>query len=302
MPMDEAGNRADIVMDANSTISRMNLARLYEQYTNAASRDVVKHCRARLGLEPSAKGRSVVQTVYYENRALFEEIYAYLMGYYQITSPKMYMWFTSGIEEEDRVQHLARVIDHGIYLYIPPDNPTEPVEMVKAIEAKYRPTYGPVTYIGNSGNKITTNEPVRIGSVYMMLLEKIADDGSAVSSSKLQNFGILAKLSKADKNAQPVKNQAVKIVGETEGRILATHIGQKPMAEIMDRNNNPITHKHLVWNLLNADNPANVDSLVDRSQIPYNQTKPLQLVNHIAACSGYRYKYFVPPAELKDKE
>ena len=39
MPVDEEGNRADIVMDPNSRVNRMNIGGLTEQYINAASRE-----------------------------------------------------------------------------------------------------------------------------------------------------------------------------------------------------------------------------------------------------------------------
>lgn len=40
MPVDALGNRADIIQDPASTISRMNIGRLYEQYISQASRQL----------------------------------------------------------------------------------------------------------------------------------------------------------------------------------------------------------------------------------------------------------------------
>jgi len=39
MPVDELGNRADIITDNYATISRMNLGRSYEMYLGSVSRD-----------------------------------------------------------------------------------------------------------------------------------------------------------------------------------------------------------------------------------------------------------------------
>lgn len=295
MPVDEAGNRADIVMDPNSTISRMNLGRLYEQYINAASRDVAKQLRSWLGVKQGDKTiTGKLMNLHSDNRAEFDRLYMYLMGYYEICSPRMHKRMTS-ISDERKYEHLLSVLRTHIYLYMPTDNDPEMIDMVEKLQKHYRPTYGPVTYVGNSGKTVKTFENVRIASVYVMLLEKIGDAWSAVSSGKLQAFGILSQLTKADKNSQPTRNQAVKAVGETEGRILSSYAGPRFVAEVMDRNNNPITHKEMVWGILNAVNPSNIPNLVDRNVIPYGGAKPIQLVAHVAQCGGWQYKYVSRP-------
>lgn len=292
MPVDADGNRADIVMDANSTISRMNFGRLYEQYINAASRDVVKYICSTLGIKKGdKKAFGVLTELFNTNKPVFNKLYDYLMGYYSIISPKMFNHF-SKLNEEEMFNHLFTVIKDNLFLYIPTDNAPEPVEIIKQLEKHYKPIYSPVSYVGNSGLLITTKNNVRVGSLYVMLLEKIADAWSAVSSGKLQHFGILSQLTKADKFSQPTRNQAVKAIGEAEGRILVAYTGQKLIAEIMDRNNNPQTHKGIVMGILTADNPTNILKLVDRTKNPYGGAKPLQLVNHLTLCAGWKYSYY----------
>ena len=183
------------------------------------------------------------------------------------------------------------VMKKWIYLFLPTDNEPESMDIIRQLEKHYRPTYGPVSYIGNSGKQVVTKNPVRIASLYIMLLEKIGDAWSAVSSGKLQAFGILSQLTKADKFSQPVRNQAVKGIGETEGRILVSYAGPLLVAELMDRNNNPTTHKEIVLNLLRAPVPTNIPNLVDRTKTPYGGAKPIQLVAHIAECGGWRHVY-----------
>lgn len=292
MPIDQDGNRADIVMDANSTISRMNYGRLYEQLYNAASRDVLKEIYKQLNTNKNDKQMiGKLTNLFNDDKVAFGKIYDYLMGYYGCISPKMYKCFTE-INEEKMFEHLSSVLKNGIYLYLPTDNELESVQIVSNIQKHYKPIYGPVSYIGNSGKRVTTKNNIRIGSVYIMLLEKIGDAWSAVSSGKLQAFGILSQLTKQDKFSQPTRNQAVKAVGETEGRILVSYAGQRTVAEIMDRNNNPTTHKSIVWSILTAPNPSNIANLIDRNVIPYGGAKPIQLVSHIAQCGGWKYAYY----------
>jgi DNA-directed RNA polymerase beta subunit len=297
MPVDEAGNRADIVMDPNSTISRMNLGRLYEQYINAASRDVAKVIRAELGLSHGDRHAiRKVEEIERTNPVLFDRVWNYLMGYYRIVSPKQYGWFASGEYPKPRSQHVGSIVEDTVYLYMPPDNEPESVDIINELEKHYRPTYGPVSYIGNSGQRVTTRKNVRIGSMYIILLEKIGDDWTAVSSGKLQHFGVLSQVTNTDKFATPTRNQAIRAWGESEVRIGVSYVGPQFVADMMDRNNNPATHRMILESILQADKPSAIRMAVDRNVIPLGGAKPLQLVKHIAECGGWRfvYKDYVP--------
>jgi DNA-directed RNA polymerase beta subunit len=291
MPVDQDGNRADIIMDANSTISRMNIARMYEHYINAASRDTTKKILNMVGAQSSDKHLYAKIVTLFDDKSKFESIYKYLMGYYSIVSPKMFKYFSSEISGQQMCDHLFSVCKDGIYLYIPTDNEPETDEIIRKLERHYKPTYGPVSYIGKAGNKITTKAPIRISTLYMMLLEKIGDDWAAVSSGKLQHFGILSQLTKSDKYSQPTRNQAVRAIGETEARIFVSYCGQKLAAELMDRNNNPVTHKATVWNILDSKYPTNIGYVIDRNHIKLGGAKPIQLINHVFLTGGIRLKY-----------
>jgi len=292
MPIDQAGNRADIVMDPNSTIARMNLGRLYEQYINSASRDVVVKIRNDLQVTKEERGlASKLANLDNAGSEIIERAWNYLLGYYSIVSPRMYVWFTSGEYKGKRTDHLAKIINGGIFLYMPPDNEPESEEIVKELEKHYRPVYGPVTYTGNSGKQVTTVNNVRIGSVYIILLEKIGDDWTAVSSGKLQHFGILSQVTNSDKYSQPSRNQAIRALGESEVRIYASYAGPEVTADILDRNNNPATHKQILENILEADKPTAIINAVDRTKCPLGGSKPLSLVRHIGMCSGWQFMY-----------
>lgn len=322
MPMDAAGNRADIVMDPNSTVSRMNYGRLYEQYINAAGRDVVKKICADLQLDPTdSMLRSKLATVEQSQPQIFKRAWDYLLGFYKIISPqKMYVWLSDGEYKAPRHQHLYEAIHNslvdvylprtltdgtvvtekkkqvqGLQLYFPPDNDPELLDIVHALEQNYRPTYGPVTYVGNSGKRVTTKTNVRIGSMYVLLLEKIGDDWTAVSSAKVQHHGVLAQTTNSDKYSQPTRVQPIRTWGEAEFRIGVSYVGPYFVAEVIDRNNNPLTHKEIVQNLLRHARPSAIVQAVERDPakggIVLGAAKPLQLVKHILECSGIRFIY-----------
>ena len=212
------------------------------------------------------------------------------MGYYHITSPRMCKWL-SDAPDQAKLEHMTSVVKTNIYLYMPPENEPEFVDIVKQLEIQYPPTYGKVSYIGNSGERVTTVDNVRIGSVYIILLEKTGDDWASVSSGKLQHFGILSQLTKNDKYSQPTRMQPVRAIGESEARIFVSYSGQKAMGEIMDRNNTPSTHKEIVKQILDADKPTDIKSIIDRQKFPLGGSKPLNIVNHTLLCAGMRFVF-----------
>lgn len=285
MPVDCEGNRADIVMDPNATISRMNLGRLYEQYINGASRQVRKRISEKIPLDKI-------------NTASDDEINAvfdYLLGYYKIVSSKMHSWFLDGTYKGTKRDHLREVIKKGIYLYIPPESQEEKSNIVRHLEAHYPQPYGPVTYVGNSGVKCKTKLPVRIASIYIMLLEKTGDDWSAVSSGVLQHFGVLAPIPKSMRHYRPSRNQAVRVMGETEVRILASYVGPEITADIHDRSNSVKSHEAVVYSILTAEKPTDIPCAVNRKEIPLGNSRPLQLVKHLGNCAGWEFRYKKSP-------
>ena len=283
MPIDAAGNRADIVMDPNATISRMNLGRLYELYFNGASRDTVKRISQVLPIEQ-------IMTAPQE---VVDQQYDYLTQYYACYSTRMEGWFKNN--PIDKRLHLKKVLKDGIYLYMPPDNEKDIRSIVKELEAKFPQTYGPVQYIGNSGRVTVTKDPVRIGSLYIMLLEKTGDDWTAVSSGMLQHFGVLAPIPKSLRNAKPSRTQAIRAIGETEARIYASYVGPNMTVDILDRNNSVMSHEAVVDSILQAAIPTNINDSVDRTKVPLGNSRPLQIVKHIGQCSGWEFVYKSSP-------
>lgn len=287
MPVDDDGNRADVICDPNSTISRMNLSRVYEQYFNSCSRDVRKNIRNNLGLVENQKISLSELSVY--NPGLIESIWEYLKGYYRIISPlRMYENFALKLNEQQVLDHILTCVNEWVYIYFPPENETENIKVVEQLETYVSPTLTPVTFTGITGERIRTKEKVRIGSMYFLVLEKTGDDWTSVSSARLQNYGVLSQITNADKYSQPTRQQAVRAFGEAEVRILRSNTPTSTTAEIMDRNNNPDAHYAVLESILNAENPAVIEEAVDRTVVPINGSKPLKLFKHFAYTSGWR--------------
>lgn len=299
MPVDKNGNRADIVMDDNSVISRMNLGVLYRQYIGAALRDVSQEVRKMLNLPQMSHNKAIkaVGDLYKTNPELVLKAHNYALGFFKITSEDQYE-FCKNLSPEQIVEYTASAVAKGYYLYYPVENQKEPVDIIENIQAQYPPVYGPITYTDNSGRRVVTKKPIRIGPLHWMVLDKIADGWASVASGKLQHFGVLSPLSKHEKYSRPWHNSPVRTSGETECRIYAGYCGREAIAELMDRNNSPTTHEQVVKSIMSSVTPGNIDQAIDRSALPLGGAKPLQLIRHFSMCSGWRNVY-VPENRFK---
>lgn len=293
MPVDSHGNRAQIICDPNGTISRMNVARSYEQFFNAASRDTTKTVRKMLnmtGLEPNVA--RYVKEHLANNSQLLEDIWQYIVGYYQLISLEMYSLITSPNFKGTKLEHITEVAKKGIYIFKPANSQKELVATVQDIRKSiYEPNYSVVSWYEKDGSFHTSKNKIRVGSIYMILLEKIADDGAAVASGKFQHLGVLAQVTPHDKFTTPYKVSSTRVGGEAEFRILNSFTPEGTSAELIDRNNCQHTNRLMCDSILQADNPSRIAVAVDRTKHPVGGSNPLQNVKHILMCMGIRFKY-----------
>lgn len=275
MPVSEDGVRADIVMDNNSTISRMNLGKLYEQYMGQCTVNITKHVKSALKAGMNTYG----------------DIHDYLLGFLRIASPIQYDYF-SKLQGDEINEYINDINENEFRLFYPVDNPTDPITMINEIEHSiYQPHLGRVTYTGLDGKLCTTKDRCRIGPIYIMVLQQIADNWLAVSSSSLQHFGIPGPTTKSQKFSKPYKANPVRNVGETESRVFAGYMGREAIAELMDRNLNVNSHKTIYRKLLTSEKPTNIDRLIDRSEIPLGEHRTLKIFDHLTISAGFETVY-----------
>lgn len=299
MPIRPDGVRADIIIDPGPVFHRMNIGQSYEQYMTCAAYDVTVRIAEKLGIIASKHATDfdnrpeiAVEEMLEVNQDIFDQCYDYLMTFYRVFNDKQPDFF-SALSREDQAEHLCDVINEGTCrIFLPVNNEKLPDEIVEELEAKFQPTMTPVKYVDASGNQVETVNDVRIGKVYMFLLDKLAAEWSATSVARLQHFGILSSVTKSEKFAFPYRNSPTRLSGETESRIFACYTGAEAIAEMFDRTNNPITRRNVYWKLLENDNPSQIDEIVNRDEIPLGASRPIQIVNHIFMCAGFKPEYF----------
>lgn len=267
MPVDALGNVADIIVDDNSTIKRLIKGKIHEHYLNASRRDTLHRIRKMV----EAYGNNIPDEVY-------DEVWEYLLGFYKIASPVFYEMI--GEIKPDIKHHIDTILaDNCIYVYMPTDSPVNYLEVNKLLMEYYPAQCGPITMKNYRGETITTHGDFVIGNIYYMLLEKIANDASAVSSARLQHFGLPSKPSNNNKHDSPIKMSPVRF-GESEYRLFVATAGGVATAELADRSANIRVHREIIRNLLNADKPTDVDNLVDRSKFPIGGGFMQDIIRH----------------------
>lgn len=299
MPIDARGNRAHVVMDSIATVSRQNLSRLYEQFFNACSRDLVKEfCDSFSVPYPDTLGQKLpladkmrIQDAFTKQDPVANAIWDRFMHYNEIITPHQAEFYYDVSRKGKRAEHIISIMEDGIYIFHPTNNDPELPDVMDELIKHFMPFIGPVTYKDHSGGYTTTLDPMLIGEVYFIMLEKTGDDYSAVSSGKLQGIGILAHINNQDKYSSPWRQQSIRFWGETETSIGTAYMGDEVMAEIMNRNNSIVAHRYGVYNILRSLSPMRIDTLVDRNEVSINSSKPSEFVKHVALCNGWEMAY-----------
>lgn len=286
MPVDSNGVRAEIIADDTSTISRMNIGRAYEGYLGATSRDnrlfLIKHFTQKYG-------ENFLEFITDEDLDYF---YNYVKGLYSLINSQM-LEFIVSLNREELYQHLVEVTTKQLFLYIPTNNDRNICdEVIPSIENSiYKPHSGKVKYVNDYGEEVTTVDNIRISQMYYMMLEKVALDYSAVSSSKVNNFGFPVKGTNLDKVKYPHSLTPTKVLGETETRILTSFAPPEMVADLYDLALNPVSHKLLVKSIITSDSAFNQNFDIDRKEVEYGQTKSLMILRHLFNSFGFDFTY-----------
>lgn len=300
MPVDESGNRAEALMFAGSTVSRMTTGQLHEQAVGAAGRDAIKRMRRAFSIGDFEQVEyEKVLKMLRQNPNLAMEQYEYLLGFYKIVAtdsdyPRALAYKDNG----DRwLTHLAHVIEDGndpwgIYFHHPSDSTVKMGTVINQIKnSPYMPEISKVKYKWPKDTHYTTTESdILIGPTYFLPLEKMATDWSGVSSSRVGHFGTTTRLTQADKYTRPGRETSTRTTGEDEVRNLIKTVGAEHIADINDMNNNPVVHKEVCKTILTADKPTNIDRAIDREEYPVGGHRPLSYAHHQLQCSGKGFR------------
>lgn len=278
MPVDDYGRRADVIMDPDSTINRMNIGRMYEHGTNWYSAMVLMRLREMRDANPTG---------------YVQEAWDYLMRYYRAASVEHYNLmletYQNPTEYREHLEYILRWKD-GIHMWMPSDRLDAGAPAYRSIMRAF-PEFQktPVTFRNKEGRVVRTKAPIAIGSMYIIVLEKTGDDWSAVSSPKLQHYGIPAMVNGDNKYSTPGREQPVKFTGESETRLLNAVMGGEAAADIVDMPNMPAGQKLIVKEILAVDNPSAIPEVLNKNLCPPGSNRALQIIKHLLLCGGITF-------------
>lgn len=289
MPKSKDGTVADIIMDPNSTIARMNVGRLYETFMNGVSRkvkgDILKMVNA------FAVNFPIDQVAYNIPLDLVDSIFNYLLGCLELIGNEQFKSYAEVKDEESKREIINDIIVNDFYIWFPIDNKKPGYEVVYDImNSVYKPLKDKIEIRANS-NTVETINDITIFPMYIILLSKIADTWLSIASSKVNHFGIPIRASKQNKYRTPWSVNPTKIMSETEGRVFASYAESIVLAEIKDRANSIKTHEAVYNTILTASTPTNIQVAVDRTKIKRDGDVAMNIVKSIFKTGGLDITY-----------
>lgn len=282
MPYIEAnGGRvyADVVMDPAAVVSRMNPGRLYEQYFCGMSRKCQYEMRKVLGFKPVDKCKdSEVKNAYEVLLGLLKLLNTeQLIEYSKITDmPTIRMLVTECVEKE-------------VFLLYKAVSEKRPYQIVEESRGTiYEPEINYAHFTVN-GKEVVTKNKILIAPIYTIILDKTAELFLAVASARTNHFNMPTSINTNNKNYFPWRNNAVKVLSETETRLYIAYAGKKFTAELLDRASNPATHKEIYNNILHADTPSDMSMVIDRTKVEDSSTAAMYIVENLMNSAGLEY-------------
>lgn len=273
MPKDSEGKPVDIIMDPTSIISRMNIGRLSEIYISASSR-----VARRLVLDLLDQGKR-------------EEAWKKIIEYLNILDTEQKDYYT-GATEEEKEEIFEEIRKEELYIFYRVSSPKPAIMVIRDLErSPFKPVKEKIL-INNNGVETYTKNPVLIGVLYNILLNKTPEEALSVTSDPWVNhFQLPTSPSPSLKHNLPFKNSSVRFMGETETRLFLAYGGAELLAELKDRANNPDTFRNIYKNLLLVDTPGFTENIVSREEAKFGKDVALILYRTILNAAGYDLEY-----------
>src|SRR5690606_6948907 len=190
------GVPVDVIIYGGSTIRRSNFSRVYRQFYNAASRDLLFRLREYCGLEPMVKPTDAQLKEIARKPELIQYCYDKLIKYFSIWAPA----HIEIIKDDPAVEYVIDVLadrqhkGHGITVYVPTTNPVNLLDTIRQLKnSEFEPHYDSLLIPTADGGFEETESKILVGGIELFTLEKIGEDWSGVASARTQQFGLPAK-------------------------------------------------------------------------------------------------------------
>lgn len=288
LPVDSRGVRADIIRHGASVFARMNKGVFYEHFLSSAAQEIRDRMRVALDWKQSMRLPDFKKIPFPKVKEQFD----ILLSFYECFSDHQYKSYLAKSNDVEFVyKEMFWVLKNLIKMFVSTQEQVMSPLIVNNVRARFKPTYGYVSYKDETGKVCIPKKRTRIGPQAGMWLEKIADTWSAVTSPRMHLYGVPSPIIQGQRYSQTHRHASIKILGETEFAIVAGYAGVELAAELYDRSNNPTTAKAISNVMLNVENTANIGEVIDRKTYPLGLATSLQHITHRLMCYGSRFVY-----------
>lgn len=271
-PVDDYGNRAEMIVGNTPAFRRQILSSLIEQDVNFIN----------IHLWPKIKAA--------KEAGNYKEAWDIAYKFYDTVNPS-FAELAESLSAEDRMNHIDWITKDENEFCVKGSSGTDIVGMkiVDRVEKAYpeiKPT--PVTYINEYGETKRTRYPIGITSIYYIMLDKFGDDISCQSMPKLNIFGLPTSLSKHERAREFYRATLNRNVGETEGRLFINQKGGAAAVRALSLANGPKNLDRAVKRILRSPNPFLIEQLVLPGEEKDNHS--MQVINNIMSDFGVRLR------------
>ncbi len=271
MPVDEFGNRVDLMMSENAMLRRTNFNRGFENYINAARRD------------------AEIKIIEMYEDGKVDEAFEHLLMFTGAINPEWsYSIEESHTDKKSRIDLLDGIAEgeEKLRLWVPSDNRYPMDQIMRNVRNDFPPRKSKLTVTMPDGTTELTKSEFSIGELYMIRLDKWGGEFSAIAAGRFQSFGTIAKQHSSDKHRRPVRENPIKHMGESEARHKQAYIGGDVCADAHDRSNNPAVADNVILSILSAEVPSNIEHAVDRKKYPLGHNRVMEINRHVMRCDG----------------
>ena len=271
-PVDEYGNKADMIVGNTPAFRRQTLGSLIELDVNFVNQYVYKEIKQAFESKDFAGAWEKAHKFYATVNPSFGEL-------------------CEQMNADERMSHLQWIMkDENEFSVLSPSG-TDDVgikitERLADVYPHIKPT--PVTYMNENGEKITTIHPIVISSLYYLMLDKFGDDISCQSMPKLNIFGLPTSLSKHERARDFYRATLNRNVGETEGRLFINQKGGAAAVRSLALANSPELLSLAGKRIIRADNPFLIKHLIKPGEERRNHS--LQVIDNIMSDFGIRLR------------
>lgn len=269
MPYNEFGLVADMISSGGTTVGRMNVGRIIEQYMTASA----WHHERRL--------------------KVCEDPVTEFLEYLAVASPIAFSWLID-LTEAQILEQVEQAKEFFTYC-LPPHSPNLNLLLCAELQSRWETPRTHLTYTDERGRTWVTDDKILLGWQHVILSEKNGYDWASVADdAKCQIYGPPAKLSNADKYSSPRRRQCPRGLGEAENRNSVASVGPIVTSRVLEYQNNPDAVRLISHTLATHPTPTNVECIIHDGLVAPGYSRPLLLGNHIINAAGVQLSQRVP--------